>query len=391
MPGIVAALALVVCASFAVFMWRFHKIGASFPELRADSHPTAPEAPRASVLVAMKDEEALAERCVRSILAQQYPDLELIVINDRSQDATADILDRLALEVGLTHVRVHEVPEGWGGQNHAFHCGAQAATGAFLVFTDADCRFESERTVAMAIAEARAEKVGLLTLIPRMEAPTGWEKIYLPVCSFLFLHALEIADVNDPDHPAGFAFGPFMVLERAAYDAMGGHERVRGVINGDVAFGRIAKQEGVPSRVLGNAGLLSTRMYGRPSAAWTGWTRNFYNSIQSAPRLFTSAAISALFLVTPTLAVIASAWLSAMDPSWWPALASWGAMWLFVQVALARMCRAMLLPAGWTLLQLPGAIFMTAVCAWAGLSALRGASTRWHGVTYAPPLRIPPR
>lgn len=123
------------------YLLRFHGAGRAFPELHAGSHPDPPttEAPRLSVIVAAKDEQETVERCVRSLVAQDVPHLEVVIVDDRSADRTPEVLERLRRELAraLTVVTIRELPAGWGGQCHALHQGVRASRGEWLCFTDA--------------------------------------------------------------------------------------------------------------------------------------------------------------------------------------------------------------------------------------------------------------
>jgi cellulose synthase/poly-beta-1,6-N-acetylglucosamine synthase-like glycosyltransferase len=145
---ILVGLVGLVWSSRHVKIWREMSRGFALTE----SYAGPPEAaPRVSILVAAKDEQASVETCIRSLLAQDYPSFEIIAADDRSEDDTGPILDRLAAEdprVRTVHIR--DLPPGWAGKNHALHTALQHATGQVLFFTDADCRLVSRRTLSVA-------------------------------------------------------------------------------------------------------------------------------------------------------------------------------------------------------------------------------------------------
>lgn len=376
---------------WVVSLLRFHRAGRDFPELDSRTHPGPLEAaPLISVIVSCKDEGANVEACVRSILAQDYPALQLVVADDRSSDGTPEVLAALQEEFAqLRVVTVETLPAGWGGQNHGLHRGVQAASGEWLCFTDADCRFDTACTISTAFKEAQAHGVEFLSILPRMEAPSLWERVYLPLCGFVFLRGLDVTDTNDPQRPGASAYGPFMLIAREAYARIGGHPRVATRINGDVDLARIAKREGVRLRLVGNTDLCRTRMYASVGAAWRGWARNFYNSIQRPAKLVTVALTSLTLFVLPWLGFLLAGGLALVDPATWPVAFTWGAVVLVSHLGLWRLYRAFAIPPGWSLLYLPGALFTTAIGARAALSALLATGTTWHGVHYPHPRGSP--
>ena len=380
-----AVMALVWIAQLV----RFHRAGARFPELGSDSHerPLA-DAPLISVVISGKDEQAGIEACVRSVLGQDYPNLELVVVDDRSTDSTRAILDRLSSEFGtrLQVLTIDELPPGWGGQSHGLHCGVGLSRGEWLCFTDADCQFDSPSTLSMAWREAETNDVQFLSILPRMNAPTAWEKVYLPLCSFMLLMRLRIDEVNDPCKRAAYANGAFMMISRATYADLGGHQRVRGYVNDDVRLAELAKQTGVSLRVVGNQDLLSTRMYPTMRAAWSGWSRNFYGTLHSSRNLRDALLFTVSLFVAPwalfALSLALAAWIS---PAFQLTAACWAAPVLVSHLGLSRLYRAFRVGTGWSLAYLPGAVFVSAMLARSALRARRRAGTTWHGVHYDHP------
>lgn len=265
------AMAVTLGAYWLTRLWRLGRAAASFPELSAASHPGEGDSPSLSLVVAVKDGEADIEACGRSLLAQDYPRFELIVVDDRSSDGTPAILSRLAAEHPgrLRVLTVETLPAGWGGQNHALHLGVRESRGSLLCFTDADCRFDSPRTLRVATRELDASRADLVSLLPEMDAPSAWEKLYVPLCSFLLLLGLRITEVNDEESDAAYANGAFLLVRRATYEALGGHERVRAYVNDDIRMSELVKRGGFRLRIAKGRGLCRTRMYGSLRAAWT--------------------------------------------------------------------------------------------------------------------------
>ena len=166
--ALAGALAATAIGVLLLLAWG----GLNIPRV-SDAPPTLPEgAPRVSVVVAARDEERHLEPALRAWLALDYPDYELIVVDDRSTDRTREILEAIGARDPRLHVaRIDKLPDDWLGKNHALHVGAQAASGALLLFTDADVILELD-ALSRAVRLMRAERADHLAVAPDMVAPT---------------------------------------------------------------------------------------------------------------------------------------------------------------------------------------------------------------------------
>jgi glycosyltransferase involved in cell wall biosynthesis len=289
---------LVFCGLIAL-LWasRHLEINRSKRETRlltSTSHPPVQvPAPRLSVLVAGKDEEATIESCIRSLVAQDYPNLEVIAINDRSADRTAEIMEALAAEFPdkLTVRHVEHLPEGWFGKNYAMHLGMKEATGDWLCFVDADCRQTSTASLSAAMQEARSVGVDFLSVLPVLETMSFWERVIQPVCSAIMVLWFNPKKVNDPKKRAAYANGAFMLMNRATYDEIGGHAAVKGIVNEDMRLAENTKHSGRRLFVIQNEDLYVTRMYSSLAEAWRGWSRIFCGCFRSTQRIFIALAV----------------------------------------------------------------------------------------------------
>jgi glycosyltransferase involved in cell wall biosynthesis len=381
-------LALALAAYWIALLLRLQRASVRFPELTPASHvgPTEQPLPTVSLVVAVKDGEAEIEDCVRSLLGQDYPGLDITVVDDRSSDGTRTILERLASEASragrprLRVLGVEQLPDGWGGQNHALHLGVKSSKGQLLCFTDADCRFDSPRTLSIAVEELLTTRADLFSLLPSMSAPTFWEKVYLPLCSFMLLLGLRITDVNDEESDAAYANGAFLMVRRSTYDALGGHERVRFFVNDDIRMSELAKRGGFRLRVAKGRGLCRTRMYDSVRGAYDGWTRNFLGCLER-PHKLAAASMQALCLcVLPTLGLLGAFALERSGAHF--AVTVWFAPLIVAQAGLFRLYASFDVRARWALAYFAGALFVLVILVRATLRALLRRGTRWHGVSY---------
>jgi len=286
------------------------------------------EAPRVSVLIAAKDEEANIEPAVRTMLDQDYPNFELIVIDDRSTDRTGQILDALRAERNddrLKVVHVRELRDGWFGKNNAMREGVAIAEGEWLCFGDADCRQTSRRTLSTAVRYAVAENIDFLSLLPQLEMHGIWEKIIQPVCGAVMVYWFQPATVNDPDSPEAYANGAFMLMKRSCYEAVGGHEVVRTEVNEDMAMARLAKRKGQRLFVIQNDGLYTVRMYTTFRQIWRGWSRIFYGCFGSFRRLRLTAIMLAVMNIIPYASLLLAGGAVLVN-GWTAAGAGWQAV-----------------------------------------------------------------
>jgi glycosyltransferase involved in cell wall biosynthesis len=388
----IAALSTTASAWWSVWCWALILIGLVWLRRhlqlnRAGTDPVLTPAdaagdeplPPLSVLVAGKDEEANIEGCVRGLLRQEYPDLEVLAINDRSTDQTGRILDCVAAEDPRFHAQhVRELPAGWGGKNHAMHVGVQHARGAYLCFTDADCRFHSPKLIAAAVRYAEREQVDVLSVLPELEAHTFWERVVQPPAGAIMVFWFPPEKVNSPASPRAYANGAFILMRRAVYDRLGGHERFKTALNEDMHMARETKRQGLRLRVLRGSRMYSVRMYVGLRQIWNGWSRIFYGSFGTWPRLIVSAIFLSVFSLFPVLSLLAAPLLGAW--AWqvgaaaaFTVAAQQSVLWRFYGLCEMRAAWALTYPLG------------AGMCLAFTINAMRrlaGARTTWRGTAY---------
>jgi len=284
-------------------------------------------APLISICVPARDEEQNIRRCVESLLAQTYPNFEIIVLDDRSTDSTPRILEELlqTTKVATTwqprsddfsRLRVihgSDLPAGWAGKPHALTQASASARGDWLCFVDADT-FAAPEALASCYIKAIETKADMFTIMTFQELGSFWEKVLMP----LVLTALSVGfsprKVNDPKRRDAVANGQFILIRRAVYDAVGGHERIKDQIVEDKALSEQVKWNGYRLVIADGYQMARTRMYTSLPQMWEGWTKNIYLGLRDTPSMLLLGAFGA------TLALIAALFLPA-----WPLL---GFLWL---------------------------------------------------------------
>src|SRR6266851_642380 len=200
--------------------------------------------PRVSVLVPARNEERGVAAGVEPLVALDYPDFDVIVVDDRSTDRTGEILETLARRSPrLRVISGSDPPEGWLGKPHALALASRAATGDLLLFVDADVRYD-RRALAEAVDLLEAENADLLALLPRIEARGFWENVLMPYLGVsLFFGPAFLAN---RDRPKWFAIGGGTgnLIRRRAYDAVGGYDALRDSVVDDVHLAWKVKRAG---------------------------------------------------------------------------------------------------------------------------------------------------
>ena len=233
--------------------------------------------PLVSVLVPARDEERNIGRCLESLLSQDYPWLEILVLDDESSDRTADIVAELAAEhPQIRLLRGQPLPPGWHGKTYACHQLAQAAQGEWLLFTDADT-VHAPDAVSSALRAALQTQAGLVSLFPHAIMGTFWEAVALPMITVGPMCYLPLGLINRVRHPLlALAIGPFMFFPREFYWRIGGHEAVKQDIVEDVFLARLVKRNGGRVTLMDGNHTVSVRFYRGLKEAWRGFSKSSF-------------------------------------------------------------------------------------------------------------------
>ena len=337
--------------------------------------------PRLSIVVPARNEERQIENCVQSLLTQRYPDFELIVVDDCSEDQTLDILQRIAsANPRLRVVRGEPLPPAWVGKPWALAQGARVAEGSWLLFTDADTVHHPDGA-ASAMAAAKASNLDVLSLLTEQDLCTLPERMLMPS---LFLTILDgtgpICDVGNPDKPGVALFnGQYILISRIAYDAIGGHASVRTEIAEDLELARRFKRDGrFRIALAASRGIAHTRMYRSLREIWDGFTKNFALGIAGRP-IWSALGIFVLACVSP-LSPLVLLWLLASGQ--WGAAAALALSLLPVLTVVGYRIRSAGLPPFSALWFPVGAAFVVAVSIASVLLFASGRGVRWRGRRY---------
>ncbi|MDQ2909115.1 MAG: glycosyltransferase, partial [Candidatus Eremiobacteraeota bacterium] len=344
------------------------------------SGPSLLPLPAVSIVVPARNEARSIEACVRSLLAQAHVEAEVIVVDDRSDDETPCILAQLAAEFPQLRVTSGEpLPDGWVGKPWALHQGARVATGDWYLFTDADS-VHASTGVASALSFAVAAKTDALSIVTKQELGTFWERATVPFILATILFASgTLAQLNDPQQPKhALANGQYILIEREAYEALGGHEALRGEIVDDVTFARRIKADGRFRLLLGGGTALArVRMYHSFAEVWEGFTKNLYVGANgNVVALAGGATLMGMLSAPPFLALRAALRRRPYETA--EALAA-SAMTI---CAMMRGIDMVGMPRGIAFLQPLGTAIFAALVANSAWRVLSGRGVVWRGRRY---------
>ena len=206
--------------------------------------------PKVSVILPARNEEKFIEKCLNSLVEQDYDNYEIIAINDSSNDSTGDIIKKQSEKFPkVIFVNAKPKPDGWMGKNWACMEGYKRASGDLLLFTDADTT-HTRSVISLAVSHLLSLELDALTVIPRMLCLDRITKITLPMIS-TFLHTrFSALRVNDTSKNTGYFFGSFFIMKKSTYDSVGTHESVKSELVEDGALGRKVKESDFKMRMV---------------------------------------------------------------------------------------------------------------------------------------------
>ena len=329
------------------------------------------QSPFVSILVPARNEAQNVEACVRSLLAQQYPAFEVLVLDDHSTDATHALLEEIKREKpGLIILSGTSLPPGWLGKHWACHQLARTARGELLLFTDADTRHEPD-ALRDSVATLLERRVDLLTAFPREEVITWGEKLTVPILGFALFSFVPVFLARWRGlSRLSMTIGQYMLFRRTAYEAVGGFEAIRAHPVDDVALGRRILSHGYRWLLVDGTEHVHCRMYRDFDAALAGFTKNLFAFFDYHLFLYLLAWLWIGFVFLEPLLVILLGWLGR-PPAYFPAPLAWIAVGESILLFAFAYRRSRLpLYLVW-LYPVSIAIFV--------LMALRSLNFAWHG------------
>lgn len=381
---ILSTAALAFSLALTWWLHRFHRFGL---EVTPATAALGGNGPLIGVVVPARNEARNIRHCVQALLAQTYPNTQVIVVDDRSADATPAILAELAAaDPRLRVVSGSPLPPGWAGKPHALVQGVQAVSprAEWLCFVDADT-FAHASLLAAAYAAAQVHRADMLSLFTRQELATFWEKVVMPVVFSALSVGFPPQRVNDPRRPDAIANGQFILIRRAAYEAVGGHAALFASITEDKDLAQNVKRAGYRLLLADGRRLAQTRMYTSLAELWEGWTKNIYLGLQGRPWLLLVGVLTALAgaLALPGWLLAGLVWLASGGGAAAVLVVAQAALaWAYVIAARAEVAHALGIARVYGLTLPLGALVFAGLMLNSTLRGLTGQGVRWKGRVY---------
>ena len=330
--------------------------------------------PSLTIVAASRNEAARVEEGARSLLRQDYPNVRVLLVDDRSTDDTGAILDRLAREDSrITVVHLRELPEGWIGKPHALHVAAFEARTEWLLFTDGDIQLGAD-TARRAVSIAIRERADHIAIAPDLLVDSITEALFVGFFVIAFNLSQRPWNASDPKSKDSIGVGAFNLVRREAYERAGGHARIRYDMIDDLSLGRILKRSGARQLFLAHAGRVRAKWHTGARGLIRGVEKNAFASLKYR-------ALPALGAVLVQLALTlgpALGWLVPGAVAKGATVAAWAGVVACYALASRevpiRPWHAVLMPAG-------GLLFAYAILR-STVKVLARGGVEWRGTLY---------
>lgn len=342
-------------------------------------------APLITVIIPARNEEEWLEATVLSVLSSDYPNLEIILVDDRSSDATPEIMKKLGnLHSKIRLLTITRTPPDWTGKTHALHMAAKEASSGILLFLDADTIVKDEMICKVAEHMTRCD-LDAMSVLPGFIRKGFWEKVVHPHLALGIAYFNPLTSVNDPSRPAALASGSFLALKSRAYLSVGSWERFKDQLTEDIAMSRAIKRSGLNLKVARSPESVLTRGFQSFHEISAFWRRTFYGAFDKSPKKLFRLAMNYISLTLLSLFLLGSGFLVAMGGFQWTTLLILMISLLDMAIVMVPFCfflrrdsihwaYGFALPLG------------VSICSWIALdafwTAMRDTGVSWRGHRY---------
>jgi glycosyltransferase involved in cell wall biosynthesis len=272
---------LTIALGIPALLWAIQSVRAGIgmmklPRVERFAPLDKSKCPRVSIMFAARDEAEKLPAALTSLLSLDYPDYEVIAVDDRSADATGKILDDFAeRDPRLRVIHITELPPGWLGKPHALNSAYQLATAPWLVFTDADVIFATD-SLRRIMTLATTTQIDHLALMTQMTMIGFWERVVMTYFGLGFTLGTEPWQASNPKSSKFTGIGAFQLMRREVYDAVGGHKKLAMEVIEDMKMGKLVKQAGFHSQAGYAAQHIRVRWQAGLGNLVRGTTKNFF-------------------------------------------------------------------------------------------------------------------
>lgn len=352
--------------------------------------------PLVTVVIPSRNEETRIGNCIKTLQLQSYPNLEIIIVDD-STDNTVNVINEIAKgDKRFKIIKQEKLAEGWVGKPFALQQGSKIAKGEWLLFIDADTYYDPA-IIERSIEYALEKKLDMLSVAPRHICKSFWEKVIQPIPLGAIPALLPLAKTNDPKSNVALAIGPFIMIKHSTFKKLDGYQTIKGFINDDTRLAKLVKSSGYKIGIANAQSMMNLKMYDKFSEIWQGWSKNvFLGMVQNrqiksklSQFLLLVAIVFVLFdlLVFPSLALLITILMSIIMQSftWQYFFIFLVFTWLLSNISLIfvqmshKIGKARYAP----LTLLIGGIVFIGIFLNSGIKTLTGKKVTWKGRKYS--------
>jgi len=314
--------------AWSMMVWGVSKWGTKWKAVQPTDAPNV-DAPSVSICIPARNEAENIAACLRAALATDWPNLEVIIVDDRSDDGTGEIARKMAEQDSrLRVVEGSEPKEGWAGKPWACSRAAKESRGAWILFIDADVQI-APKAVQAAVTIARQRDLALLSFFGTWIVESFWEQVLIPAVGWLIRGAVDFEKVNVRSHSEAFANGQFILMRRDAYFSIGGHGAVCDQVLEDVRLAEVVKRNGFGVEVRPAPWAFKVRLYRGLLEIINGYTKNLYEGLGRRPSVGFGAALFLFVCALLPFVLLAIGTVGHFFWGWEVITKGW-LLWLFV-------------------------------------------------------------
>ena len=267
------ALSFLVWIAYIIIINRSYKMMPHLSDKKSEK--TIKNPPLISIIIPSRNEESRISKCIETLKKQTYPNLEIIIVDDSTDNTVGVIRKIVGKDNRFKIIKQEKLQPGWVGKPFAVQQGSKIAKGKWLLFIDADTHYDT-KVVEKALEHAIKEKIDMLSLVPQHLCQSFWEKVIQPIPLAMLPAISPLAKVNDPKSKVATAFGPFILIKKSVFDKVKGYETIKSKIADDAELAKLVKTSGFRLGLANAQNLMKIRMYDRFSEIWSGWSKNIF-------------------------------------------------------------------------------------------------------------------